>query len=45
MRDNLKSGGEVTKTVAYKPSEIVDKNSTEGEANVTADSRCGVKSP
>ena len=37
MRDNLKAGGEVSKTVAYKPHEVVERNST-AEANTTHES-------
>jgi len=43
MRDNLKSGGELQKTVAYKASDVVEKHSTENEIFVIGDSR--VKSP
>ncbi len=37
MRDNLKAGGEVAKTVAYKPHEVIERNST-AEANLTHES-------
>ena len=34
MRDNLKSGSEVSKTVAYKAPEIIERNSTELDTKV-----------
>ena len=37
MRDNLR-GGEVAKTVAYKPNEIFERNSTAAEAVFTKES-------